>query len=645
MVGSICITSFYSCGDESNDTINKTEWYICEYHEHGANWEKMDPIGDDVYTYIGAYYGCSIGINYIADANGEYYWSDPSSIEGFDSLSNNWNSGMDVKFTFYASSGHLVVESANNNRDDDENMDSVSVCLEHKDQRVVFFQAPANFGTEASVYIWEGGTPILGSWPGEQATYLGDQMFKYVFSDHVTGDESNWMIIWNNNGNGIQTDDLHFTMRGLYTMDGYNCTITSICGEEDKENEDENQETISYYIKHPWNGEDWTWQLMTQEDESYTYMGTWNGIGVNINTSADDNGSAWYPLEYIYGTSDATVGSTVTFVFTPDEGVNGSLMISTNADDNNDDNNEDDNNEDNNEDDTEEEVTKPLSPTGVSAKAYSSYIKITWNTASGAERYQVYRSTSAYGSYAPIGSKTSSTYYNDYEASEGTTYYYQVTAINSAGESNKSSYASAKIEQQVSKPSTPTGLRASASSSCIELSWNSVSGADIYYIYRGTSSYNCKYLTKTSSTYYEDRSISEGHYYYQVSAVNDAGESNKSDYIECTYTPNAYPPKAKSLTLKKSGDGLKLTWSYYTGAGYGKPTSVKVLIKDQTEGVLFTHTTLDGNETTYTLPGNMLALFTNYEYHSFICGVELINEYGKSSIGAQWDTQANVQRQ
>ena len=666
MVGSICITSFYSCGDESNDTINKTEWYICEYYEHGANWEKMDPIGDDVYTYIGAYYGCSIGINYIADANGEYYWSDPSSIEGFNSLSNNWNSGMDVKFTFYASSGHLVVESANNNRDDDENMDSVSVCLEHKDQRVVFFQAPANFGTEASVYIWEGGTPILGSWPGEQATYLGDQMFKYVFSDHVTGDESNWMIIWNNNGNGIQTDDLHFTMRGLYTMDGYNCTITSICGEEDKENEDENQETISYYIKHPWNGEDWTWQLMTQEDESYTYMGTWNGIGVNINTSADDsgsawypleeisgadnvaignivtfiftpnegvngsliistnenndenqetvsyyikhpwngkdwiwqlmtqedesytymgtwngigvnintsaddNGSAWYPLENIYGTSDATVGSTVTFVFTPDEGVNGSLMISTNADDNNDDNNEDDNNddnneednnEDNNEDDTEEEVTKPLSPTGVSAKAYSSYIKITWNTASGAERYQVYRSTSAYGSYAPIGSKTSSTYYNDYEASEGTTYYYQVTAINSAGESNKSSYASAKIEQQVSKPSTPTGLRASASSSCIELSWNSVSNADSYIIYRGTSSYNCSYLETVDYTSYTDCNVSEGKtYYYTVSAKNSAGESSKSSAVSAEIKATKLEAPTNVKAYYDSYYGVQITW-------------------------------------------------------------------------------------
>lgn len=526
----------------------------------------------------------------------------------------------------------------------------------------------------------------------------------------------------------------------------YNFERTSnSTGDEENDDEGEQEETVSYYIKHPWNGEDWTWQLMAQEDGSYTYIGVWNGIGANINTSADDNGSAWYPSKDIYGSEDVANGSTVTFVFTPYEGVDGSLIISTKESDNGDDNNGDDNNgsgDDNGEGNTptesldkpsnvratldgessikvtwssvsgasgyyvyrsssangyyekigdryqtsyydnsplegsnyykikaynasitseyseyalctyskEEEITKPNAPTGVSAEAYSSYIKITWNYVNGADSYKVYRSTSANGTYSSLQT-TSSTSYTDYDASEGTTYYYKVTAINSAGESNKSSYASAKIEPQVSKPSTPTGVYAtftgSAQSPQIKISWNSVEDATSYKVYRATSSSGSYYQvgSATSSTYLYDSNPKEGKNYYKVKALNSAGESQYSEYAEASYEPYAYPPKPTSLKLTKSGDGLKMKWTYETGPGFGKPTSVEILVKDPGTGELYRQATLSGTETTYTITGNVLALNTDFEYHSFVCGVKLINEYGEKSIGAQWDTQANVQRQ
>lgn len=471
----------------------------------------------------------------------------------------------------------------------------------------------------------------------------------------------------------------------------YNFERTSnSTGDEENDDEGEQEETVSYYIKHPWNGEDWTWKLMAQEDESYTYVGTWNGIGANINTSADDDGSAWYPLEDIYGADEVTIGSTVTFMFLPYEGVDGSLIISTKESDNGDDNNgsgDDNNGDDNTGDDNngsgddngegntptesldkpsnvratldgessikvtwssvsgasgyyvyrsssangyyekigdryqtsyydnsplegsnyykikaynasmtseyseyalctyskEEEITKPNAPTGVSAEAYSSYIKITWNYVNGADSYKVYRSTSANGTYSSLQT-TSSTSYTDYDASEGTTYYYKVTAINSAGESNKSSYASAKIEPQVSKPSTPTGLSAYASSSCIELSWNSVSGADSYYIYRGTSSYNCSYYDDTYSTSYRDCDVSEGKtYYYKVSAKNSAGESSQSSSASAEIKATNLDVPSNVKASYDSYYGVQITWkevpladkyyvyrSKYRNSGYSK---------------------------------------------------------------------------
>jgi hypothetical protein len=109
--------------------------------------------------------------------------------------------------------------------------EAVEPCVESATERAVFFQATQDFGTSAAVYMWIKGseTNLLGAWPGQRATHLGGGTFKFVLPDNVTGDESQWMIIWNNNNGGKQTDDLTFTMRGLYTMGGYKSLVTKIC--------------------------------------------------------------------------------------------------------------------------------------------------------------------------------------------------------------------------------------------------------------------------------------------------------------------------------------------------------------------------------------------------------------------------------
>jgi hypothetical protein len=109
--------------------------------------------------------------------------------------------------------------------------DPVEPCLESASERAVFFQATQDFGTSAAVYIWIKGTEtnLLGAWPGQRATHLGGGTFKFVLPDNVTGDESQWMIIWNNNNAGKQTADMSFTMRGLYSMNGYQSKVTTLC--------------------------------------------------------------------------------------------------------------------------------------------------------------------------------------------------------------------------------------------------------------------------------------------------------------------------------------------------------------------------------------------------------------------------------
>lgn len=59
------------------------------------------------------------------------------------------------------------------------------------------------------------------------------------------------------------------------------------------------------YIKHPWNGTDWTWQPMSSFTEEgttiYYYDGVWNGIGFNVNSTQSDSGPDyhWFPASEI----------------------------------------------------------------------------------------------------------------------------------------------------------------------------------------------------------------------------------------------------------------------------------------------------------------------------------------------------------
>ncbi|MEK6946267.1 MAG: fibronectin type III domain-containing protein [Nanoarchaeota archaeon] len=86
-----------------------------------------------------------------------------------------------------------------------------------------------------------------------------------------------------------------------------------------------------------------------------------------------------------------------------------------------------------------------------------------------------------------------------------------------------------------SVPSAPTGLSAVAGIGTVSLSWNAPSnngGSSItsYKVYKGTTSNGESYFAASALTSYIDNSVTNGQrYYYQVSAVNLVGESNKSN--------------------------------------------------------------------------------------------------------------------
>jgi hypothetical protein len=87
-------------------------------------------------------------------------------------------------------------------------------------------------------------------------------------------------------------------------------------------------------------------------------------------------------------------------------------------------------------------TTPPSAPTGLAATVGSGTVALTWNAGGGATSYTVKRGTVSGGPYATLGTPTATTY-ADSGLTNGTTYYYVVSATNAGGTSANSSEVAA----------------------------------------------------------------------------------------------------------------------------------------------------------------------------------------------------------
>jgi kumamolisin len=83
----------------------------------------------------------------------------------------------------------------------------------------------------------------------------------------------------------------------------------------------------------------------------------------------------------------------------------------------------------------------PAAPTNLQASAGNAQVSLTWTASSGATSYDVLRSTTS-GQESSLAS-VNSTSYTDTSVTNGTTYYYEIEAVNSYGPSGPSNEASA----------------------------------------------------------------------------------------------------------------------------------------------------------------------------------------------------------
>ena len=172
---------------------------------------------------------------------------------------------------------------------------------------------------------------------------------------------------------------------------------------------------------------------------------------------------------------------------------------------------------------------------------------VSWTKVNGAAQYEVYRSTN--GKNFSIVRRTAALSYTDTSAAAGTTYYYQVRAING---SVKSDFCAAQsIQYAVASLNAPTMTLTSAASGQPVVSWTKVSGAAQYEVYRSTNGKNFSIVRRTAALSFTDTSAAAGTtYYYQVRAING---SVKSDFC---------PAQSISLTVSEYGGecGSRATW-------------------------------------------------------------------------------------
>jgi fibronectin type 3 domain-containing protein len=177
----------------------------------------------------------------------------------------------------------------------------------------------------------------------------------------------------------------------------------------------------------------------------------------------------------------------------------------------------------------------PAAPTGLEALAGNTQVNLAWTASTGAASYHVKRSTTNGGPYTQVSAPTAANF-TDTGLTNGTIYYYVVSALNSAGESANSSQATATPAAPATPPPAPTGLEAIAGNAQVSLTWTASAGATSYHVKRGTTSggpYTQVAVPTTSSD--TDTGLTNGTtYYYVVSALNAVGESANSAEVSAT---------------------------------------------------------------------------------------------------------------
>jgi fibronectin type 3 domain-containing protein len=207
------------------------------------------------------------------------------------------------------------------------------------------------------------------------------------------------------------------------------------------------------------------------------------------------------------------------------------------------------------------------SPTGVTVTPGNGRTTIAWTAVSGATSYNIYWSTTTGVTPANGTRITGATNpYTQTGLTNGTTYYYVVTAVNSVGEAAASIQVSA-IPKVAPSPAAPAAVTVTQGDGETTIAWTAVSGASSYNIYwsttTGVTPANGTKITGATNPYTQTGLTNGTTYYYVVTAVNGNGESTASSQASCT--PSALPVPT-GVTVTPGYGQETIAWTAVPGA-------------------------------------------------------------------------------
>jgi fibronectin type 3 domain-containing protein len=209
-----------------------------------------------------------------------------------------------------------------------------------------------------------------------------------------------------------------------------------------------------------------------------------------------------------------------------------------------------------------------LPPENISARSLANgSISLAWDRVGTETGYVIYRSESQTGTYTAAG-RVDVTSYIDTGVVLGNTYYYRVSAVKNNVESEKSSTVVSALAE-ISSLASPGGLAVTGQTeNSVSLSWQAVSNATGYKVYKGSSSGAVnEYVVEVASASYTVTDLTaDTSYYFTVSAVYEIGESLPSAAVQGETSLST--PQGLSVT-GQTENSVTLSWQAVSGAaGY-----------------------------------------------------------------------------
>jgi hypothetical protein len=207
----------------------------------------------------------------------------------------------------------------------------------------------------------------------------------------------------------------------------------------------------------------------------------------------------------------------------------------------------------------EADQSAPAAPAGLAATASVGEVTLSWAASDGATSYDVYAGTTGTFQSSTKLTTVRGLGYTAAGLTNGTRYYFWVTAANGSGTSSPSSVASTPLELRGTAPGAPVRLTATAGPGQVTLSWaapassgvSPITGYDIYVgstqAFRGGQP---QFVSQGPGTSYVVKGLSAGAtYYFKVAAVSAQGTGPASGV-----TSVMLPTQAKPAVLGAPGN-------------------------------------------------------------------------------------------